>query len=599
MRNILVFLIIFFFFIPIILYSQKHPFNYLSPLPDSRFNNRETNIIINPVKSPGKNIIRNNDYIHVIGSSSGVHKGETIISADGKSIIFRPEKPFELSETVNVKLSSLVSGKRNDYEYKFYIKEKEIVPNPSDYLISEFGKSYYTPPFYPGYNSNTDSLPSDFPFATVTISNNPSPGKIFLTCFSFFPTYGTYLMIFNNDGTPLFYRKMPGPTTDFKKISNGNLVYYDNFKFKYYELDTNYFIVDSFYTGNGYITDQHELEYLENGNAYLMSYDPVIVNMSQIVPGGDSNALVTGLIVQEIDVNKNVIFQWRSWDHIPITDCENVSLLEDTIDYVHGNAIEYDTDGNIMISSRHLNEITKINRSTGNIMWRLGGYNNNHFTFINDSVKFNYQHDIRRLKNGNITLFDNGNAHNPPFSRAVEYELDEQTKTAKLVWQFRSNPDIFGPFMGNVQRLDNGNTIIGWGGTINEPVTTVTEVSPDGTKLFEMKLPNFVFSYRAYRFQWDYVEKPVPPPNSYVLNQNYPNPFNPQTTIEFDIPETQHVLLIIYDILGKEIAKLVNQTLQPRKYSVKWDAGPFPSGVYFYQLITDNFKETKKMIFLR
>ncbi len=599
MRNAVVLNIMLFFLLPLMLYSQKHPLNYLSPLPDSRYNNRETNIIISPVKSPDKNMIKNHENVKVSGSLSGIHTGKTSISSDGNSIIFHPDKKFDLSETVYIKLSSSITGKKDDYEYRFFIREKEITPYPSDYFIREFRNSNFSPPFIPMYGYNKDSLPSDFPVATVKISNNPSPGKIFLTCFSFFPAYGTYLMIFNNDGTPLFYRKMPGPTTDFKKISNGNLVYFDNYISKYYELDTNYFIVDSFYTGNGYTTDQHELEYLENGNAYLMSYDPVIVNMSQIVQGGDTNALVTGLIIQEIDVNKNVIFQWRSWDHIPITDCENVSLLEDTIDYVHGNAIEYDTDGNIMISSRHLNEITKINRTTGNIMWRLGGFNNNNFTFINDTDKFNYQHDIRRLKNGHITLYDNGNAHNPPYSRAVEYELDEQTKTAKLVWQFRSNPDIFGPFMGNVQRLENGNTIIGWGGTMNEPVTTVTEVSPNGTKLFEMKLPNFVFSYRAYRFEWDYVEKPVPPPNSYVLKQNYPNPFNPQTNIEFDIPETQHVQLIIYDILGKEVSKLVNQTLQPKKYSIKWDASRLASGVYFYQLITDNFKETKKMIYLR
>ena len=596
MNRINVCILIFILFSSLLLFSQDIPVQYLSPLPESKYNNKETNIIISSNRTADKNIIGNKGNITVEGSISGLHKGEVLIASDGRTIIFKPFKPFSLSETVHVKLSSRITGKPGSFEYKFYVKDKEIAPTRSDYFLKELGMKYFNNSLFPVSNIYSDSLPANFPSPTVMVSNNPSPSKIFLTCFSFFPSYGTYLMIFNNDGTPYFYRNAAFPT-DFKKILNGNLVYFDGDKAKYYELDTNYFIVDSFYTGNGYTTDQHELKYLANGNAYLMSYDPVFVNMSQIIQGGDTNALVTGLIIQEIDANKNVIFQWRSWDHIPITDCSNQDLLNDTIDYVHGNAIEPDTDGNIMISSRHLDEITKINRTTGAIMWRLGGGKSNQFTFINDTDKFNFQHDIRRLKNGHITLFDNGNAHTPPYSRAVEYDINEQAKTATLVWQFRSNPDIFGPFMGNVQRLDNGNTMIGWGGTIAEPVTTFTEVSPNGTKLLEMKLPNFVFSYRAYKFDWDFPEIKIPA--TYALKQNYPNPFNPETKIEFDIPEPTYVQLKIYNILGAEVATLVNQFLQPRIYIIKWNAGSYASGVYFYQIISNKLTETKKMVLIR
>src|SRR5690606_33427409 len=111
----------------------------------------------------------------------------------------------------------------------------------------------------------------------------------------------------------------------------------------------------------------------------------------------------------------------------------------DYIDYAHGNAVELDSDGNILISSRHMNEITKIDRTTGEIIWRWGG-KNNEFTFVNDTLAFSFQHDIRRLPNGNVTLFDNGNHHKPPRSRAVEYELDEVNKTATVVWQYPEEP---------------------------------------------------------------------------------------------------------------------------------------------------------------
>jgi hypothetical protein len=189
----------------------------------------------------------------------------------------------------------------------------------------------------------------------------------------------------------------------------------------------------------------------------MMSYDNQKVPMDTVVSGGDPNAEVIGLVIQEIDENKNVVFQWRSWDHFEITDAtHNIDLTLPSIDYVHGNAIEIDTDGNILISSRHMDEITKIDRQTGEIIWRWGGEfcENNQFTFINDPVGFSHQHDIRKLPNGNFTLFDNGNLHDPQFSRAVEYKLDEVNKTAELVWEYRNNPESYSFAMGSYRRFE-------------------------------------------------------------------------------------------------------------------------------------------------
>jgi hypothetical protein len=99
-------------------------------------------------------------------------------------------------------------------------------------------------------------------------------------------------------------------------------------------------------------------------------------------------------------------------------------------------------------------------------------------------------------------------------------------------------------------------------------------------------------------------------PKRFVLNQNYPNPFNPSTKIKFDIPsedksQKAKVKLVIYDILGKEVQTLVNEQLQPGSYEVTFDArqpglgGNLPSGVYFCQLLTEKFNETKRMILLK
>jgi photosystem II stability/assembly factor-like uncharacterized protein len=88
-------------------------------------------------------------------------------------------------------------------------------------------------------------------------------------------------------------------------------------------------------------------------------------------------------------------------------------------------------------------------------------------------------------------------------------------------------------------------------------------------------------------------------PSDYSLHQNYPNPFNPNTIIKFQIKDSKLVTLKIYDILGKEIETLVNEKLSPGSYEVNWNASHYPSGVYFYKLISDGFSETRKMVLLK
>jgi len=88
-------------------------------------------------------------------------------------------------------------------------------------------------------------------------------------------------------------------------------------------------------------------------------------------------------------------------------------------------------------------------------------------------------------------------------------------------------------------------------------------------------------------------------PERYSLYQNYPNPFNPTTNIKFNIPKSSYVKLTIYDILGKEITTLVNEKLNVGSYEVGWNGSGYPSGVYYYKLITEEFADTKKMVLLK
>ncbi|HEY3250525.1 MAG TPA: T9SS type A sorting domain-containing protein, partial [Ignavibacteria bacterium] len=83
------------------------------------------------------------------------------------------------------------------------------------------------------------------------------------------------------------------------------------------------------------------------------------------------------------------------------------------------------------------------------------------------------------------------------------------------------------------------------------------------------------------------------------LYQNYPNPFNPATNISFALPKSSFVKLVVYDILGREIAVLVNEQLKPGTYEIQWDSKNFSSGVYIYKLAAGEFVNTKKMVLTR
>jgi hypothetical protein len=88
-------------------------------------------------------------------------------------------------------------------------------------------------------------------------------------------------------------------------------------------------------------------------------------------------------------------------------------------------------------------------------------------------------------------------------------------------------------------------------------------------------------------------------PHQFRLDQNYPNPFNPVTQIRFSIREENNVRLVIYDLLGRKVADLINETIQPGEYTVNFEAGNLPSGVYIYRLQSGSYVNQKRMILLK
>lgn len=88
-------------------------------------------------------------------------------------------------------------------------------------------------------------------------------------------------------------------------------------------------------------------------------------------------------------------------------------------------------------------------------------------------------------------------------------------------------------------------------------------------------------------------------PTVFKLHDNYPNPFNPATTIKYDLPKNSFVKIVIYDLLGKEVTKLVNEKKSAGSYEVQWDASNYASGTYFYKMETSTYTEIKKMVLVK
>jgi hypothetical protein len=429
------------------------------------------------------------------GERSGEHRGRLVLSDDDRTLQFLPDVPFARGERVDVRL---VAGVRTRdgaavpvSAFGFTIDPYEAPVLDSDRLAA-IARFYGVDPKRP---TLAGGATSDVPSLTVRTRDNPAPGRLYLANLAFSTTNSTvpHLMIVDDDGVPVFTRRLGLPGFDFKRQPDGTLTYFSSEQGVFVVLDSTYTQIGTVYAVNGAQTDVHELLMLPNGHALVMGLVPRRADLRIVVAGGRENATVLDMVIQELDTARLPVFEWRSIDHFDITDAEHEDLTAETVDHVHPNSIELDADGNLLLSSRHLDEVTKISRTTGEIIWRLGG-KHNQFTFTNDPERFSYQHDARRLGNGNLLLFDNGNHKATPYSRAVEYTLDETRMTATVAWQYRHTPDVYGYAMGNAQRLPNGNTLIGWGA-----YPLVTEVRPDGGVAFEMQLPPGVFTYRAFR----------------------------------------------------------------------------------------------------
>ena len=273
---------------------------------------------------------------------------------------------------------------------------------------------------------------------------------------------------------------------------------------EYVVFDDSYRKIVRFKAANGYSGDHHEFLISPQDTALITIYDSVPRDLSSF--GGPANGVAMQGIAQELDIETGeVLFEWHSFEHVGLDETYGKPGEDEDypgLDYFHINSIDVDHDNNLLISARKTSAVYKIDRESGEIIWRLGGKRSDFE--MGPGAWFAFQHDARRQPDGTISIFDNGStifrnglARVVEESRGIVLELDEQKMTASLVREYTHPDKKYADAAGNLQILPNGNAFVGWGRAL-----AVSEFSKDGNLLFDAKLPARNRSYRAFRFPW-------------------------------------------------------------------------------------------------
>ncbi len=374
-----------------------------------------------------------------------------------------------------------------------------------------------------------------------------------------------------------------------------------------YSSDSKIFIcVDGSNTGGLYLADQKDIylstDYGDNFNLYK-TLDKRIVGIYK-KPNSDKLYAATKYRIYEITPNtiqviKSLPIPDEVFDYYPLA-IGNRWVYEE-------NTIYYDTiphgDYNILIKEVLRDTIAP---------------NNKKYYVIKDETIWGVDEVLERIDSteGKVYRYDE-NSSLPDNEYVIDDLLAEKGDT---VQSYR-----MGYYEGSFTRVLDEVTFEKWGLTKPKKVYEQYILHPPVYSLTQGIGLDSIYKYFDFGDTWIVlkgciingtvygdttvvsVEDETPNlPTEFYLSQNYPNPFNPSTKIKFTIPNvgrrgssTYNVTLKVYDVLGKEVATLVNEELPPGEYEIEFDATGLPSGVYFYQLKAGNFIQTKKMILLR
>jgi Ca2+-binding RTX toxin-like protein len=305
-----------------------------------------------------------------------------------------------------------------------------------------------------------------------------------------------YVVIFDRQGVPIWWAtESPGRMIDPTVLNDGTLAWWrDGHGFIVHDLSGN--ILGEINTVTG-PTDLHELQQEPDGD-YLLISSKVREHIDLTEYGYGADESVLDYVVEEVNPEGELVWSWDTGDHVGLAETgrwwPKISG-EIPRDIVHMNAIEAAGDDAVLVSLRHTDAIYKVDKDTGEILWKLGGtWTPKSLDVVNDpegSYPLGGPHDVRLLPDGTITIYDN-NTNEPSAPRAVRYEIDEANRTATLVEEL-TDPLITNSICcGSARRSDDESWLLSWGGR-----SLVAEYDAAGQPNFRLKFSGGLFSYRA------------------------------------------------------------------------------------------------------
>jgi len=382
----------------------------------------------------------------------------------------------------------VVTGLDPSTDYEIYIEARA----GADSGLSE--KASYT----------TDALPEALKSIRIDMSTGTFPSGYILTEAEASDST-LYALAFDSTGKIVWYRHFPDyhQILDFQQQPNGHYTIYlgtstgkEPVDGEFAEFTTAGDITHTWKIPGAYYTDPHEIRFLMQDTtvvaAYLFGYDQHELDMTG--HGGTAHDMVSVHQIFRLSPGGDADLLFNAMDRWTPDDFTSPPLT-DKLDMDHPNSLDFDSDGDLIVSWRHLGAITKHDINTGEVIWQLGGTKSD-FTIEGDPLNgFSGQHFARILPDNHILLYDNGTGHDPRVTRPVEYTLDTENMTATMAWDYLSADKTYTTYMGSAQRLPDGNTLVGY-----STAAIIALVAPNGTVLAQgskMDGGNSSIFYRA------------------------------------------------------------------------------------------------------
>lgn len=354
-------------------------------------------------------------------------------------------------------------------------------------------------------------VPTDMPAYTVTTTKQAGSEDILLA-----PGFN-YLLVIDRSGAPLWYTSYPPQSVeDLQQHVLPSGTYYSAvvgtpnmsgwtlgaahvFDAKFHDIAEVQLLP---HRNHGVLpAEAHDFMVLGDQHYVAITYLQRTVDMQSLNQSWSNAAPVMSCLVQEID-HGQVVFEWDSADFpLLYADCDDPTNCafgsSQVSDYLHLNSIDIDpSDGNFVFSFRHTNSIVKVDRKTAQILWTLGG-KEDQFGLQPEQV-FSHQHHARMHPDGTMTVFDNGN--NLHQTRAIQLTLDQvnhKVVSFDVIYE-KPTQQAATAFMGSVVPMGASRYVIGWGGWLTTDLLPAASEIIGGQPVWSMQFtaPG-VFSYRA------------------------------------------------------------------------------------------------------